>query len=92
MQCWLENDTTPAESGPGACRRVGWSDGGEVGVDLDIWKMRSEPSDALSGDELTVVSRAGMELYTFTVSQPVIITVQSSGGCGSPPDGRGCGR
>ena len=59
MQCWLENDTTPAESVSRGSRRVGWSDGGEVGVDLDIWKMRSEPSDALSSDELTVVS--GME-------------------------------
>ena len=55
----LENDTTPAESVPRSSRRVGRSDGGEVGVDLDIWKMRSEPPDALPGDELTVVS--GME-------------------------------
>ena len=72
MQCWLENDTTPAESGPGACRRVGGSDGGEVGVDLDIWKMRSEPSDALSGDELTVVSRVGMEHYNprYSTTEP----------------------
>ena len=53
----LENDTTPAESVPRGSRRVRRSDGGEVCVDLDIWKMRSEPSDALPGDQLTVVSR-----------------------------------
>ena len=55
----LENDTTPAESVPRGSRRVRRSDGGEVCVDLDIWKMRSESPDALPGYQLTVVSRIG---------------------------------
>ena len=55
----LENYTTPAESVPRGSRRVRRSDGGEVCVDLDIWKMRSESPDALPGYQLTVVSRIG---------------------------------
>ena len=61
----LENYTTPAESVPRGSRRVRRSDGGEVCVDLDIWKMRSESSDALPGDQLTVVSEKP-ESHTVT--------------------------
>ena len=51
----LENDTTPAESVPRSSRRVGWSDGGEVGVDLDLGQLGPQPPDAAPGHVLTVI-------------------------------------
>ena len=51
-----EEDAAPAEPVPLHTRGVWRGDRGEVGVDLDIWKMRSESPDALSGDQLTIVS------------------------------------
>ena len=60
-----QEDATPTESVPLDARRVWRGDGSEVGVDLDIWKMRSESSDALPGDQLTVVSEKP-ESHTVT--------------------------
>ena len=50
-----EEDAAPAEPVPLNPLGVWRSDGGEVGMDLDIWKMRSQTSDSLPGDQLTVV-------------------------------------
>ena len=60
-----EDNAAPAEPVPLDPRSVRGSDGGKVCVDLDIWKMRSESSDALPGDQLTVVSEKP-ESHTVT--------------------------
>ena len=51
-----KENAAPAEPVPLDARGVRRGDGGEIGVDLDIWKMRSESSDSLPGDQLTIVS------------------------------------
>ena len=63
-----EDDAAPTEPIPLNPLGVWRGDGGEVGMDLDIWKMRSQASDSLSGDQLTVVP-AGKEFRVQKSSQ-----------------------